>query len=525
MSQLHNFIGFLSEYKGELVELTLEHIELTVISLSIAIAIGLPIGIFLTRYRKVSNLVLGAVGVIQTIPSIALLGLLLPLLGIGPVPAIVALFLYALLPIVRNAFTGIMEVEASVKEAAKGMGMSNLQVLTKVELPLAIPVIFAGIRTATVINVGVATLCALIAAGGLGEFIFRGIQLNNTNMILAGAVPAAMLALTFDFVLGVMQKFIRKIIKPVLISFAVMMFIIIPFFVVPSVFARPFLAGFVHEFVDRKDGYKGLRTVYGLSLMIKELESGLMFQALRDKKVDVISGYSTDGRIEAFNFRMLEDDKHVFPPYYAAPLIRGATLRRYPELKDIFAKISWKLTNEKMAKLNFEAEHKHIKSSKVAARFLESVGLKTKVQRKTKNPDIVIGSKNFTEQFILADIFSILIENYTDLDVEVKKGLAGTKVCFDALKKGEIDIYPEYTGTALFVLLKTPQNIIDSLIADKNKVYNYVKKYSTDHFDMKWLEPLGFNNTWALLMREEQANRLGIKTISELKSYLDREGN
>ena len=153
----------------------------------------------------------------QTIPSVALLGFLLPLLGIGVVPAIVALFLYALLPIVRNTSTGIEEVDEFVREAARGMGMSDIQILTKVELPLAVPVIFAGIRTATVINVGVATLCALIASGGLGEFIFRGIALNNVNMILAGAIPAAMLAMFFDFVLGILQKFIRQLIKPVLI--------------------------------------------------------------------------------------------------------------------------------------------------------------------------------------------------------------------------------------------------------------------------------------------------------------------
>ncbi|MBI3307757.1 MAG: ABC transporter permease/substrate-binding protein [Candidatus Melainabacteria bacterium] len=521
MNTINHFIEFLFDYREELVELTFEHIELTIMSLTIAMAIGLPIGILLTRYKKISDPVLGIIGVIQTIPSVALLGLLLPLLGIGPVPAIVALFLYALLPLVRNTFTGIIEVEESVKEAAKGMGMSNLQVLTKVELPLAIPVIFAGIRTATVINVGIATLCALIAAGGLGEFIFRGIQLNNTNMILAGAIPAAILALTFDFVLGVMQTFIRKIIKPALIGFALIVFIALPFYVIPSVFSRPFLAGFVHEFVERDDGYKGLRKIYGFNVTIKELESGLMFQALESKKVDVISGYSTDGRITTFNFKILDDDKHVFPPYYAAPYIKGSTLRKYPELKDVFSKVAWKLNDGKMARLNFLTEYKQTRAKDVAKEFLNSLGLKTNIERKTNNPHIVIGSKNFTEQYVLAELFSILIENYTDLDVELKKGLAGTKVCFDALKKGEIDIYPEYTGTALFVLLKTPRDIIDKLIVDEETVYNYVKSESKKRFDTEWLEPLGFNNTWALIMRKEHADKLGINTISDLKNYLD----
>src|SRR5690606_14204600 len=134
-------------------------------------------------------------GILQTIPSIALLGFMIPLLGIGAKPAIVALFLYALLPIIRNTYSGILGVNPAVKEAATAMGMTRRQVLWKVELPLAFPVILAGIRTATVITVGVATLAAYIGAGGLGEFIFGGIALNNSAMILAGAIPAALLAL------------------------------------------------------------------------------------------------------------------------------------------------------------------------------------------------------------------------------------------------------------------------------------------------------------------------------------------
>ena len=149
-------------------------------------------------------------GVIQTIPSLALLGFLLPLVGIGTTPAIIALFLYALLPIVRNTYTGIKEIDPAIKEATIGMGMTHFQMLRYVEFPLAFPVILAGIRTSTVINVGVATLCALIAAGGLGEFIFRGISLNNTQMILAGAIPASLLAIILDGTLGLIQKHYRN---------------------------------------------------------------------------------------------------------------------------------------------------------------------------------------------------------------------------------------------------------------------------------------------------------------------------
>ena len=149
---------------------------------------------------------LGFVNIIQTVPSIALLGFMLPFFGIGVTPAIIALFLYALLPIVRNTYAGIQGVEPLVVEAARGLGLSDRQVLQQVELPLALPMIFAGLRTATVINIGVATLCALIAAGGLGEYIFRGIAVNNTNMILAGAVPASLLAIVLDVLLGALER-------------------------------------------------------------------------------------------------------------------------------------------------------------------------------------------------------------------------------------------------------------------------------------------------------------------------------
>ena len=131
-----------------------------------------------------------------------------------------------------------------------------------------------------------------------------------------------------------------------------------------------------------------------------------------------------------------------------------------------------------------------------------------------KTPDLTIGSKNFTEQFILSEIFAQLIENYSDLNVETQKGLAGTKICFDALKKGEIDIYPEYTGTGLFVILK------ENKIPESKALYNYVKNKCKNHFDIEWLQPLGFNNTWALIMREDVANKYMIETISDLKNVI-----
>jgi osmoprotectant transport system permease protein len=185
-----------------------EHLQLTFIALLLATLIGVPLGIHLARNRFLAAPVLAVVSTIQTIPSVALLGFLIPLLGIGMKPAIVALFLYSLLPIVRNTFTGIDRVDPASIEAARGMGMRDRQILVRVMLPQALPVLMAGIRTATVLCVGITTLAALIGAGGLGTFIFRGIAMLNTRMVLAGAVPAGALALSLDGLLALVEKWI-----------------------------------------------------------------------------------------------------------------------------------------------------------------------------------------------------------------------------------------------------------------------------------------------------------------------------
>ncbi len=479
------------------------------------------LGIFLTRYQKISGTTLGAVGVIQTIPSLALLGFLLPVFGIGAVPAIIALFLYALLPIVRNTYSGIEGVDHSVIEAAKGMGMSDVQILLHVELPLAAPVIFAGIRTATVINVGIATLCALIGSGGLGEFIFRGIALNNMTMLLAGAVPAALLALMFDFSLGLIQKHIRSIFKPLLAVAALLFLVILPFYYLTSAHKSSFLFGRTPEFTERTDGYSGLLKTYQLNVPSVEMNSALLYQALKNKKVDAIIGYSTDGRIQAYHLRILKDDKHYFPPYDCAPLVRNATLKRYPQLKSILNKLQDRIDNKTMAKLNFLVDQKHERPENVARTFLKKSGFDTNISR-FGNPDIMIGGKNFTEQFILAYMFKILIENYSGLTVGTHLGLAGTKICFDALTSGEIDLYPEYTGTGLYVLLKTDSATVKQLNNNPGSIYTYVKKATNERFDLRYLKPLGFNNTYAVMMRDDQAKKLHISTISELSEYLSR---
>jgi osmoprotectant transport system permease protein len=202
-----SFLAFISDRLPELLEKTTEHLILTGLSTSIAILCGLPLGILIAKISRFRGPVLGITGIIQTVPSLAMLAFLLPLLGIGTTPAIVALSLYALLPIVRNTYTGLINIQPEIVEAAKGLGFSGGQQLWLVEMPLALPVIFAGIRTAAVIGVGIATLSSFIGAGGLGDFINRGLALNNTRLILLGAISAAALALMIEFLLAAFEKF------------------------------------------------------------------------------------------------------------------------------------------------------------------------------------------------------------------------------------------------------------------------------------------------------------------------------
>jgi len=202
-------VNFLLNHKREVATLTAEHLWLVGISMLLAILIGVPLGILLTRRPKWKAFVLGSTNVVQTIPSLALFGLLLPLPWLGARAdrlAILALALYALLPVVRNTYVGISGIDAPVREAAIAMGLTSGQLLWHVELPLALPVMLAGIRVAAVITIGVATIAAAIGAGGLGEFIFRGIAMVDNGVILAGAIPAALMALAVDLLLSGFEK-------------------------------------------------------------------------------------------------------------------------------------------------------------------------------------------------------------------------------------------------------------------------------------------------------------------------------
>lgn len=496
-----------------------EHLWLTSVSLFLAVIFSIPAGIIISKNKKLSGPFLSVINAIQTIPSLALLGFLIPLLGIGTVPAIVALFLYAMLPIVRNTFAGINDIEPNVLEAARGMGMTNNQLLFQVELPLALKIIFAGIRTAFVINVGVATLCSLIGAGGLGDFIFRGISLNNSELILYGAIPASLLALFGDGILGVLQSKINFRNSRTWFIAIVSVFFVISISAILNTKrdSKNWKAALSSEFIYREDGYIGLKKTYDLDWEIIEMDVTLSYKALSDKDADVISAFSTDGRIKAYDLFVLEDDKNFFPPYYAAPLVRNETLQNNPELIEILNKLEGRINDSIMTELNFMADEGGQLPKQVAMNFLSSEGFSTGIYNDSGS-DIIIGSKNFTESFILSEMFKILIENYSNLSVEVKPAFGGTKLIFDALRFGEIDLYPEYTGTGYLVLLPEDERS-EQLQYNKDAIYELVSVKFDSLYDLRWLQPIGFNNTHAIAIRKQVAEDLKLKKVSDLPRY------
>lgn len=204
------FLIYFYEKKTEILSATIRHIEVSLMAVILSIIIALPLGILITRYRKAAHIIVNSANIGQTIPSLAILGMVIPILGIGIKPAIFALVLRGILPIINNTYSGIINVDRSLIEAGKGLGMKNREILTLVELPLSFPVIMAGIRTATVLSISVATLAALIGAGGLGDLIFQGIVMADRNLLLSGSIPTAMLAIGADLLLGGVEKYLGK---------------------------------------------------------------------------------------------------------------------------------------------------------------------------------------------------------------------------------------------------------------------------------------------------------------------------
>ncbi len=378
-----SFFSFLRQNWAEFSYLLRQHLWLVFISTLVAVAIGIPTGILLTRKKSLRGPVLGIANIMQTIPSLALFGFLIPLRfigGIGARTAIVALVLYALLPIIRNTVTGIVGINPSVREAAVAMGMTGRQILWQVELPLAMPVIITGVRVATVIAVGVTTIAAAVGAGGLGVYIFRGIRQYDDNLLLAGAVPSALMALAADFGLGLLEQRFST---------------------------------------DQSRKKKTRQTIVAL----------------------------------------------IFLVVIAAVVVSGL------------------ISGRRAGPGNSNANGEHV----------------------------VVGSKDFTESGILAEMVAQMLEA-RGVIVERNYELGGN-LPHDALLAGSLDLYPEYTGTSYTAILHHPP------INYPRAVYDQVKAEYAQKYNVVVSDPLGFENTFAILIRGADARRFKLKTISDAVPY------
>src|SRR5438270_8303853 len=375
-------LDFLKSNWSDILAHIAQHLWLVFISIAIAVVIALPVGVLITRKKSLRSPVLGIANVMQTIPSLALFGFLIPLPfigGIGPRTAIIALVFYALLPIIRNTVTGILGVDPNVREAAVAMGMTERQVLFRVELPLAMSVILTGVRVAVVITIGVAIIAAEVGAGGLGEYIFRGLRLNDNRLLLAGAVPSALMALAADFGFNLIEK----------------------------------------QFdVSRAPGKRGTPPL----------------------------------RVAA-----------------VAVLVLGVVMMGY-------------------------ATFKSFRRSSSSARG-----------------HVAVGSKDFTESILLAEIVAQMLEAKR-IEVDRRFDLGGN-LAHSAILNGQIDLYPEYTGTAFTAILHHQP------VTDPKAVYDQVKREYDQQFNLRVSEPLGFDNTFAILVRGEDARRLNLKTIFDAAKY------
>src|SRR5688500_13949482 len=368
---MRELLAFWSSHAAELWALLAQHIALVLVSTFVAIAIGVPIGIVAARRPRIGGPLAAAASVIQTVPSLALFGFLLPLPlvgGVGARTALAALILYALLPVIRTTAAGLRSIDPAVLEAADAMGMTSWQRLTQVELPLALPSIVAGIRVSAVVGVGTVTIAAAIGAGGLGEYIYRGLSMVDATVILAGAIPVAALAMAID---------------------------------------------------------------------------GLLF----------------------------------------------ATERA----------LSWRGGRRRASRAALAL---------VAAAFAIGVTL-TALPREER---IIVGSKNFTESVLLGELMAQAIERYAGLPVDRRLNLGGTFICDRAIQTGDIDLYVEYSGTALTAVFKRPVQ------RDPRVVLDQVRQMYADT-GRSMLAPLGFSNTFAILVRAPDARARGLTRLSELAAH------
>ena len=501
-----DLLRFIADRASELRLLIAQHVVLVLAATAVAVAIGVPLGLVLTQRPRLARLVLGAAGIVQTIPSLALFGFLLPLPfigGIGARTAIVALIVYALLPILRNTYVGVRQVDPAVLEAATAMGMTPGERLRMVEVPLALPVILGGVRIATVVSVGTATIAAAIGAGGLGTYVFRGLATMDTRLVLAGAIPAAVLAVAADGLLARVERSRRPArgawalaaLVVVILAWAALdaasgpsrrrLVVVSKNFTEQVVLgeivaatleraglpvdrrlnlggtalchqalltgqadvvcrvhrhrahghpegtdapgpargagnrpralprARPdgrraarvqqhvraghappacgasrhpddlrpapargsaIRVGLFGEFLEREDGLPGLVAAYELRFgpPPREMDLGLLYQALLADQVDLVVGAATDGLIAAHDLVVLEDDRRYFPPYDAVIIARADGMDRDPVLREALAGLAGRIDAPAMRRMNLAVDGAHRSPAEVAREFLEA---------------------------------------------------------------------------------------------------------------------------------------------------------
>ncbi|HEM3612500.1 TPA: ABC transporter permease/substrate-binding protein [Streptococcus suis] len=482
-----------------------EHLRISLLALIIAIAIAVPLGLILSSKKRLTEWSLQITGIFQTIPSLALLGLFIPFMGIGTLPAVVALVIYAIFPILQGTLTGLGEIDPSLEEAATAFGMNKWEKLKKFKLALAMPILMSGIRTASIMIIGTATLAALVGAGGLGSFILLGIDRNDSALILIGAVSSAVLAVLFGYGIRLLQD---KKPKTILLALLVTLFTVgasyVPMlnfstkqlviagklgaepeilinmyklliedqtdikveikpnfgktsflyealksgsidiypeytgtitstllknsptdlstnpeevyayakeaileqdglmYLAPMAFQNTFalavtedyaqkngiekisdlakvqqtaVAGFSLEFNDREDGNIGLKNLYNLQLNVKTMEPALRYEAIKNGDVQIVEAFSTDSKVVTYKLKILEDDKQLFPPYQAAPLLSKETLEKYPELEQVLGVLSGKISTEEMTRMNYAVDVEGKSAEQVAREYLEQEGL------------------------------------------------------------------------------------------------------------------------------------------------------
>ena len=508
---VNQLIRLLTEDFNFFLNLTVEHILISLLAISIASVLGIILGIIISEYRRFSGLILGTVNILYTIPSIALLGFFITITGVGNTTALIALIIYALLPIIRSTYTGIININPLIIEASEGMGSTKLQQLFKVKLPLALPVLMSGIRNMVTMTIALAGIASFVGAGGLGVAIYRGITTNNSAMTFLGSLLIAILALIFDFILGIIEKRLtnhkRTKYKMNFKLIILGLFIIIfgAYFSLNSkkdktinIATKPMTEGYIlgqmltelieqdtdlkvnmttgvgggtsnihpamvkgefdlypeytgtsweavlkkegsydeskfdelqkeykekynleyvnlygfnntyglavnkdiaekynlktysdlakvsnnlifgaeYDFFEREDGYKELQKVYNMNFKKQiDMDIGLKYQAMKDKKIDVMVIFTTDGQLAISDVVVLEDDKKMYPSYRAGTVVRSEILSEYPELKPVLEKLNNILDDKTMADLNYQVESEGKKPEDVAREYLQEKGL------------------------------------------------------------------------------------------------------------------------------------------------------